>query len=167
MSQVIGNGSMKLHLKKGKYFRVWGGPYVGRPGSMFGVRMAREIDRPADVVIPTRDFQAPSVQDTDEGLVKIVDQLIAGAPVYVGCMAGRGRTGLMMAVLAKAFGEPNPIKYVRENYYPHAVETQSQVDFIARYQIPSEVYWKLAKARSIWNFRYWFKDDLTTEPKGE
>ncbi|CAM9664844.1 unnamed protein product [Phaeothamnion confervicola] len=45
------------------------------------------------------------------------------------CEAGIGRTGLMLALLAKAFGIQNPVSFVLLHYCPHIVETVLQFSF--------------------------------------
>lgn len=140
-------GQLKLPLWLGRHYLVTGGPITQAPKSMFSCRMAQEINFPASIAIPTRDFSVPDTQRLDEGLWQVVNQLIKGKPVYVGCMAGRGRTGLMLAVLAKAFGVSRPVEYVREHYYPHAVETREQYEFVENYQVPPMVISMIMKAK--------------------
>ena len=64
----------------------------------------------------------------------------------MGCMGGIGRTGLMLSLLAKAFGVEDPVAYVRKHYYSHAVETKEQRQFIADFAIPLSVRWATARA---------------------
>lgn len=159
MREDVGLGNLKMPLKFGKYYTVFGGPYVEVPEDMFGVKMAAEIRHPHDVSIPTRDFSTPPVEALDSGLLKVLDAMGRGEPVYVGCMAGRGRTGLFLAVLSKVFGIPHPVKYVRENYYRHAVETDGQYSFVERYEPSPEIAAKVKKLRLKSIFR--FKKNLT------
>jgi len=144
-------GKLKLPTMFGKHFTVFGGPYVEKPSSMVGVRMAVEIRRPADIVIPTEDFSVPSTHDLNIGLIAAVKNIVAGEPVYVGCMGGRGRTGLFLAVLAKAFGIENPVEYIRENYYSHAVETNQQYQFVENYVVPPVVL-KMVRRAKLFSF---------------
>lgn len=140
----VSNGDplhMPLRLAPGKTVKIFGGPYMDRPTGTFGVKMAVEINRPCDVNIPTRDFHVPQVKDVDAGLLQVLKAIRAGKNVYIGCMGGIGRTGLMMAVLAKAFGEPDPVKYVRATYKRHAVETIDQQNYIAKYKIGAHAKW--------------------------
>lgn len=154
-------GTLKLPLSGNKFYEVTGGPYVTRPPFMFGVKMAKEIQRPCDVNIPTLDFQTPPQAEMSEGLRRAVATILKGKPVYVGCMAGRGRTGLFLAVLAKAFGIKNPVEYVREHYFAHAVETEEQYEYVMKYQIDADMQrWvKVAKLKSFFRF----KNNLTNQ----
>lgn len=161
MAKQIGNGSMKLPLYRGRYYRVYGGRYAERPEFIaghktLGVCMAAEIGLPANVVCPVADFQVPTASLADEALGKTVMLVLTGAPVYVGCAGGIGRTGLMLALLAKAFGEADPVQYVRKNYIPHAVETGNQKAFVASYEVKTEVKLIIAwfKFKSLFRRRF-------------
>lgn len=161
--EKIGNGSLKLPLNKRQYFTVFGGPYYSKPQKMKGVKLAKEIrDDHAFVSIPTRDFSVPEEKTLSAGLITATKAILEGSPLYVGCMGGRGRTGLFLAILARAFGVKNPVEYVREHYYYHAVETKEQYEFVSVYPIPKEVEALLQKAKkSAWK-KFW-KKNLTRE----
>lgn len=102
---------------------------------MFGVKMAKEIDMPCDVSVPTADFKTPPVQSMQEGVRKTLEAMARGERVYVGCMGGIGRTGLFMACLAKALGVDQPVAWVRKHYIPHAVETKEQGEYVRKFDI--------------------------------
>lgn len=133
------NGKLLLPLRKNKHFTVFGGPYADRPVSMYGLKLAKEIDLPCDIDLPIIDFSVPKKAAMDAALAAAVDQITQGLPLYVGCMAGRGRTGLFLAVLAKAFGVKSPVPYVRRKYFEHAVESPEQYKFVTRYRVPPEI----------------------------
>jgi protein-tyrosine phosphatase len=100
----------------------------------------------------------------DAGLEKAVQAITLGYPLYVGCMGGKGRTGLFLAVLAKAWGIKNPVEYVRANYYPHAVETKEQYAYVTNFKVSKAIrrrVWK-AKAKSLVRFG---QKDLTNHWK--
>lgn len=119
---------------------VYGGPYRQRPKHLPGIKLAPEIHEQADVRVDIPDFGVPKVSDLDRGIREALE-LLADGPIYVGCMGGRGRTGLFMAALAKVMLEADedydtdPVEYVRENYSPHAVETIGQEHFIRNYNV--------------------------------
>ena len=141
--------TMPLSLKHGVTYIVQGGPYRACPNGVFGVKMAAEIDAPCDVSVPTQDFSVPGIEDATKGLKETVKAVLAGKNVYVGCMGGIGRTGLMLALLAKAFGESDPVRYVRATYYSHAVETEAQKQFIAEFKIPLSVRLRIWLKRKL------------------
>jgi hypothetical protein len=55
--------------------------------------------------------------------------------VEIACGGGRGRTGTALACLAVLDGVPagEAVRYVREHYHPHAVETPWQKRFVRRF----------------------------------
>lgn len=159
----IGNGHLELPLRGKKHYVVFGGPYIEKPHGLVGVKMAAEIRRECEIDIPTPDFQVPPKDALDKGLLEAVKAITKGKPLYAGCMAGRGRTGLFLSILAKAFGIEKPVEFVRKHYYSHAVETRGQYDFVMNYEIPAEVLKELKWARFISYFR--LKNLLTNLPK--
>jgi hypothetical protein len=156
-------GVLKLPLTKRQYFTVTGGPFNDCPDTMTGVKMAAEIKKPCAIDIPTVDFQTPDRLTLYRGLHKALDAVLAGQPVYVGCMGGKGRTGLFLAVLAKAFGIKKPVEFVRQHYYAHAVETAEQYAFVKRFTITAPMRRKVTQARRRAWWRFW-KTNLTRLP---
>ena len=146
------NGFLPLPLNPGQFYKVFGGPYHQKPSKMVGVRMAAEIDAPAHIVVPTRDFSVPDIEAMTDGIDEAVSHILLGRQVYVGCMGGIGRTGLFLAVLAKAFDVPDPVAYVRRHYLAHAVETQQQRQYVAEFVIPGWTKKKIALARFLMKF---------------
>lgn len=172
------NGSMKLHLKHGFNYEVFGGPYTEKPTLMVGVKMAPEIRKPAMVYIDTPDFDVPPMEDMQRGIEKAVSYILDGSQVYFGCMAGRGRTGLALACLAKTFGMEDVahtpaedkvdshVRYVRHTYYEHAVETPAQASYVSKFE-PTELTLAMIKkaGRGLWWKKYFsrFVKDRTPE----
>lgn len=158
-------GQMNLPLTKKTFFTISGGPSFeakNYPAYVF-VKMAKEVNVPCDISIPTVDFSVPSVKDLEAGLLVAVDAILTGTPLYVGCMAGKGRTGLFMAVLAKAFGVEKPVEYVRENYYAHAVETRDQYKFVTEFEIPLLVKKVIKKRKFMQKLAFWRSGNLTNQ----
>ncbi len=85
------------------------------------------------MVLGVPDFGVPLPNEADEALRGIMAALIQDRPVFIGCRAGLGRTGLLMALLLKTMGEDDPIGRVRRDYDPRAVETTAQEEFIRRW----------------------------------
>jgi hypothetical protein len=148
-------GKLSLPLRKNRNYTILGGPFVDHIPGTIGVKMAAEIQRPCHINIPTRDYQTPDPEDLRNGLINAVEHMVKGDPLYVGCYAGKGRTGLFLAVLAKAMGIEKPVDYVRANYYSHAVETEDQYLFVMDFPIPPEVtkMLKWARVKSYFTFR--------------
>lgn len=144
----------KFKFKLGAVERtIIGGPYMQRYPDHLGIKMAVEIRTPCNIDIPTRDFDVPKVEDLDKGIRASLIPIARGKPVYVGCMGGIGRTGLFLAALAKTVGINEPVKYVRANYKPHAVETQQQMEYIAAFQpsLKTKLTANIAKAIALFN----------------
>jgi hypothetical protein len=156
-------GTLKIALNRWQYFVVTGGPFTDCPKTMQGVKMAKEIKAACAVDIPTVDFQTPDRKTLYRGLSKALDLILAGEPVYVGCMGGKGRTGLFLAVLAKSFGIKKPVEFVRANYYSHAVETPEQYLYVKRFTITPPLRRKVKRARRMAWLRFW-KTNLTRMP---
>jgi len=137
--------SMPLEVDGFEYV-VFGGPYRNKPGYMLGVKMAAEINLPCNVDCPTEDFQIPDLATFRDALRSTLMLVLADQEVYVGCMGGIGRTGLMLSGLAKIaltyqFGanDCNPVHYVREHFNPHAVETKPQQKMIDELDVTAYV----------------------------
>ena len=104
-----------------------------------------------DVHLPIHDFQVP--QDEEDVVYALKDTLYAalsGRTVYVGCVGGWGRTGLFMALLAKAAGVDNPVEYVRRHYTPRAVETKGQLDYVDSFDVIQVRRWLFWQAWRSW-----------------
>lgn len=142
-------GFIVLPAFRGSEFRMYGGPYMKIPKGMIGVKMAAEIKVACEVDIPTKDFCTPDLELMRDGLHDTVEYILKGSPVYAGCMGGIGRTGLILALVAKAWGIPNPIQYVRTYYYAHAVETAAQMkyvmDFVIDPKVKKMIFWAKVK----------------------
>lgn len=156
-------GTLQIPLTKRQYFTITGGPFMECPKSMKGVKMAKEIKQKCAIDIPTEDFQTPDRLKLYRGLHKAIELVLAGEPLYVGCMGGKGRTGLFLAVLAKAFGVKKPVEFVREHYYAHAVETAEQYAFVKKFTITPPMKRKIKQARR-WAWLKFWKRNLTRMP---
>jgi hypothetical protein len=145
-------GTLILPADKDRFYTVMGGPYRQRPRGTIGVKLAREVEAFAHVSIPTVDFKTPPTRLLMFGLDQMLNHLIRGKQVYVGCMGGMGRTGLFMAALCKLWGIPHAIKYVRKNYYHRAVETQAQEKYIRNLHFPYALKRKVEFAQEAGRF---------------
>lgn len=142
---MFGNGHFDLHLMGGRYFRVYGGPFVKAFTSAFGVCLAPESPaaHKADVLVEIVDFGTPTPEAMVDAIDKAVDAMRRRRPVYAGCMGGIGRTGTFIACLAKLWGSKNPVADVRANYLGYAVETAAQEEFVRKLEFPAALRWKV------------------------
>lgn len=129
----------------GREFMVYGGPYFAKPEGYWGVKLAAELDLPCRVNLPIRDYSTPGEGEAERALERALEALFAGERVYAGCFGGKGRTGLFLALLAKAFGEEDPVGYARREYHPSAVETRGQEAFVESF----DAAWLSEKARRL------------------
>lgn len=126
--------------------KVSGGPYRNCPNTMKGICL---LETPVNtdtmaVWSPIADFSTPSRPMQHDVLTALLISITTGN-VYVGCMGGRGRTGLFMALMTKTamaytskqpespleYREtPDPVDYVRKHYLSEAVETREQAMFV-------------------------------------
>lgn len=154
--QKVGNGSLKLPLLRGKYFTVYGGPYISRPDKMRGVCLLEDSSKyQASLFLPILDFNIPDRKTAEYIVEQAVQRIVKGEPLYVGCLGGLGRTGLFLALLAKAFGVEKPIGYVRAWYSPRAIETLDQEEFVRKFNVSEKTQNLVldAKLKSLFRFR--------------
>ena len=95
--------------------------------------MEEKPELTCDIYIPVRDFSAPRSNFMFERVFE--DLLSDGRVVYAGCWGGIGRTGLFLACFLKYMGHPDPLSEVREKHHPHAVETDSQKEFLDNFPV--------------------------------
>jgi len=93
----------------------------------YKVKMAAEIHSLNDLAIDTQDFQIPNREELLFSIPSILTAIVRGQDIYIGCAGGIGRTGFMMAIIAKVFGEPCPVDFIRKKFKAQAVETDAQM----------------------------------------
>ena len=106
----------------------------GEDVHLAGRDLKKEYGRHAMSVIhfPIPDFDTP--EDSDEltnSLSEVIRRAEKGENIAIHCFAGRGRTGLYIALLARkvlGLGGQEAIEFVR-NHFP-AVETQAQEELV-------------------------------------
>lgn len=87
------------------------------------------------VHFPIKDFSTPEMEPLSELIEKIHELALKKHNILVHCISGKGRTGLVMACLAKKefnLNGEDAIEWVRSRI-PGAVETPTQEKFIANY----------------------------------
>lgn len=149
------NGVIKFNLgARGlwKQFSLVGGPYAAFPeNGYFGVCLREQVPttKAADVHLPIDDFSVPKDPDkVVRALKEVIIAAMLGEVIYVGCMGGFGRTGLFIALVAKAVGIENPVRYTREHYFPSAVETPEQARYVENFDVSWFKPWLL---RTQWD----------------
>jgi len=82
------------------------------------------------------DFGVPTDPDqASEAIVEAFELARSGQKVEVGCIGGIGRTGTVLACMAVLAGvvPERAVQWVRDNYHPHAVEIESQREFVEEF----------------------------------
>lgn len=132
-------GAVTLRLL-GRDQIIQGGPFDDFQPPAIGVCLAVRSLRVAEaaLVLPVVDYGAPEAAELTAALRDVLGLIAANPdlPVYIGCRAGIGRTGMMIAALAKLAGHADPIGWVRANYHPRAVETAEQRAVLAAFELP-------------------------------
>lgn len=119
---------------------VIAGPYRDRVLGTYGVRLTedRQFTAPTDYHFPIPDFSTPSQERFEELLAHIIQKADQGQVIYVGCMGGIGRTGMVLAGLRRVLckkGGDEAINWVRANYLHHAVETRAQEQLVRTFDV--------------------------------
>jgi len=80
------------------------------------------------ISLPIADFDVPELDQVRESIQKILTHTQSGENIAVHCHAGVGRTGMLMACLAKigmGYSAEDSIQWVRDNL-PGAIEMPKQ-----------------------------------------
>lgn len=134
------NGEMELYLPGGKHtIMIHGGPFksfIDGPGR-YGLCLREDKPVKATAHMPIQDFSIPEqpVAEVQKHIRALIAAAIHGVQVYVGCAGGWGRTGIMLALVAKTLGYALPITHVRANYSRHAVEKPAQEAYIDQFPV--------------------------------
>jgi hypothetical protein len=135
---------------------VAGGPYSHRAKDHFGVCLLEREPDDYHVWLPIPDFSIPDSQtDVKWALTEVLYQLLRGRKVWIGCAGGFGRTGLMLALLAKVAGYGDPVGHVRKAYNAHAVETSQQVRYVEEFPVGAIRRWLLKKSLERYGSLVW------------
>jgi protein-tyrosine phosphatase len=128
-------GRLALPLD-GRLISISGGPFDAMPEGARGLCLEADAARigEAEWRLDVPDYGVPD----EAGLRAILAQMLEAmrtAPndaYHIGCKAGIGRTGTVMACLAIMAGavEGDPVAWLRTAYYQGAIETPGQEAFV-------------------------------------
>ena len=128
-------GRLELPLD-GKLISISGGPFDAMPEGARGLCLeagaARAVEAEWQLDVP--DYGVPD----EAGLRAVIAQMLEAmraAPndaYHIGCKAGIGRTGTVMACLAimASAVEGDPVAWLRAAYFQGAIETPGQEAFV-------------------------------------
>lgn len=125
---------------------ITGGPYdyyddeLSKDPDWFGFCVRAEHANSFDARLPIHDFSVPKGAITPQVVNREIQLALRaalnGQNVYVGCMGGWGRTGLVLALMVKvALPDVDPVTYVRAHYTPRAVETSDQKAYVSSFDV--------------------------------
>ena len=136
-----------INCKDGKTYQVQGGScsdpggdnnlskvdvFVGFDPSMVNSDLGYPWESGTAFLFEIRDMCAPKdITAFNKLLEYLSTEVLAGKSVFLGCIGGHGRTGLVLAALITYMtGDLDSVSYLRKVYCKKAVETQDQVDFL-------------------------------------
>ena len=133
-------GRFTLRLPGGAEAEAMGGPFDSLPPGAFSVCLEVRSEKAwlADILLPTPDFGVPDQAALQDAVGRTLAALAAAPsrPLFVGCRAGIGRTGLFLGCLLRASGlEGDPVAELRRLYHPHAAETPEQEAVIRGFRL--------------------------------
>lgn len=114
------------------HFLALNGEEVGPRVKLFGLKLPIKLPQPKGVSIDWPDMSVPDGLDREFWEALATTLAKEKGVLYIGCSAGKGRTGTALAILVGLWGiSTTPIAYVRGHYHPEAVETDAQVEYVA------------------------------------
>ena len=133
-------GRLELPLD-GKLISISGGPFDAMPEGARGLCLEAGAARAAEAEwqLDVPDYGVPD----EAGLRAVIAQMLEAmraAPndaYHIGCKAGIGRTGTVMACLAIMAGavEGDPVAWLRTAYFQGAIETPGQEAFVRSFTL--------------------------------
>jgi protein-tyrosine phosphatase len=137
-------GRLELPLA-GRLISISGGPFDAMPEGARGLcleaRAARVAEAEWQLDVP--DYGVPDEAALRAILAQMLEAMRAApdGAYHIGCKAGIGRTGTVMACLAIMAGavEGDPVAWLRAAYFQEAIETPGQEAFVRGFTAAASV----------------------------
>lgn len=109
--------------------------YVSFDAGRYPKKKSWPWEQGEDFVFEIKNYGVPNDPMAFRQLVGwLAEQVKSGRKVHVGCMAGHGRTGMVLAALRQYMtGDKDAIQHVRANYCDQVVETDQQVKWLMQH----------------------------------
>ena len=130
----------------GTKYRLHGGNCQHDPGAKFDTFIgfdhgfnpkleSWDVPGRQNVLFKITDFSVPKdVERFRKFLSWLHERVIGGHSIYMGCIGGHGRTGMVLcAYLCRYTDMKDPLKFLRKNYCTKAVETDEQIDWLSKH----------------------------------
>ena len=98
----------------------------------YDLRSKYETDGFEVLYLPIPDFSVPEIEELDKAVTDVLNHVRKGDSVAIHCHAGIGRTGMILACLAKrgmGYSSDEALRWVRE-FIPGAVEVSEQEQLV-------------------------------------
>ena len=131
-------GRLELPLD-GRLISISGGPFDAMPEGARGLCLEAGAARAAEAEwqLDVPDYGVPDEAALRAILAQMLEAMRAApdGAYHIGCKAGIGRTGTVMACLSIMAGavEGDPVAWLRAAYTAEAIETPAQEDFVRRF----------------------------------
>jgi protein-tyrosine phosphatase len=131
-------GWLELPLE-GQRISISGGPFDAMPEGARGLCLEAGAARAAEAEwqLDVPDYGVPDEAALRAILAQMLEAMRAApdGAYHIGCKAGIGRTGTVMACLAILAGvvEGDPVAWLRAAYFQGAIETPGQEAFVRRF----------------------------------
>ncbi len=134
-------------LVDGKVYEIHGGSstrkappedvevFIGFDHGMVQTDRRFPWDPRTEFLYPITDMGVPPDLASFEKLLDyLAKEVMAQRKVFIGCIGGHGRTGLVLAALVQRMtGEEDAITFVRNHYCKKVVESEKQVDWLHKH----------------------------------
>jgi hypothetical protein len=106
--------------------------FIGLDGGMQHTKRRYPWEPGLEYLFPIPDMGVPPDLSLFKSLIQYLsEQIMLDKKIFIGCIGGHGRTGLVLSVLVQSIAqEADAVTYVREHYCKKVVESSVQVEWL-------------------------------------